>query len=198
MKKISRLLISCLCIGMLSSFAPNVFADDVESIKLNTNKVENAEDFKELFFVDGGVTYLPVRLAFPYFGSPEYVVKINPNMSEKNVRIKVFKKDESGELEPEKKITYIRWFDDQDENGKTTGKTMTISYLSYNEKAEDDAPSNDDINDSEIARADLTNPIIFKNVSDDGGQRLFLSLDDLNDIVGFLIGDDNYVVELVK
>ena len=195
MRKILKRITSmaCICVLALSTLLTNVYADDAATIKLNTADEEQAQGFKELLLVNEGTTYLPIRLAFPYFGSPEYVVRINPNIDESNVRIKVYKKDAEGNIQPQKSVAFIKWYNDIDASGMVNGRVTTISYESDNYN---DNPS--DMNNTDITRNELKSPLIFKSVDDFGGQRLFVSLDDLKELVNFLIGDNDYAVEILK
>lgn len=195
MRKILKRITSVACVCLLASSAllTNVYADDAATIKLNTADEKQAQDFKELLLVNNGTTYLPIRLAFPYFGSKEYEVIINPNIDESNVRIKVYKKDEGGNIKTQRSAAFIEWYNDIDENGKVNGKVVAISYESDNY---DDNPQ--DIYNTDITINELKCPLIFKNVDNLGGQRLFVSLDDLKDLVNFLIGDDDYTVKINK
>lgn len=205
MRKILKRITSVACVCLLASSAmlTNVYADNAAgaavTIGLNSTKAEEAQDFKELLLVNDGTTYLPIRLAFPHFGSKEYEVIISPNIDESNVRIKVYKRGENGKMQPQRKVAFIGWLGDIDENGKVNGRVETISYESDNVDNDnyykDTTP---DMHNTDITRNELKCPLIFKNVDNLGGQRLFVSLDDLKDLVDFLIGDNDYTVEIFK
>ncbi len=197
MKKV--LAAACLCAFTLSAAVTGFAADDLPKsavkIQLNTEEADGADGFREMFWVCDGTTYLPLRLAFPWDdNSPQYIVRINYSGTNGNVRIKIYRKKEDGSLQAEKKVVVLRWDGEPNADGAVQGRMELYRYDSNSDFGKENAS---DIQNTDITRKPLANPLYFKDVDQSGGQRVFISLADLETLVQFLIGDSNYVVNLI-
>lgn len=77
-KKIIKTLALCVASIMLfGSMAISVAAEDGQSISINGRETK----FIELFRVENGVAYFPVRLVFNDFEDQGYTVIVNPSMN---------------------------------------------------------------------------------------------------------------------
>lgn len=178
-------LLSAVMIGVS---IPNAFAEEAQTISINGTDTS----FVEIFKVENGVTYLPIRLAFNNFVDQGYSVSVVPSIEKQNIAISVIRVDQTtGEVDNDRRGVFINWSDEI-----TADESFSFGRLELY-KYEKDANGNNFLPTENFQRpVALENKMIFLNVDDNGGQRAFMSLDDLNTMVQFLIDNSDYRVEL--
>lgn len=191
-KKIIKTLALCVASIMLfSSMVISVAAEDGQIISINGRETK----FIELFRVENGVTYFPVRLVFNDFEDQGYTVIVNPSMDYQNIRIAVVKTDFStGEI-IDRRALFVNWADEVTNDDEF--KFGRLELYQY-EKDYSTDPNGVNYLPTENYRRPIAmnNPLIFSDVDDNGGQRAFMSTDDINNMVRFLIDDANYSIKL--
>lgn len=189
-RNFKKMFLFCIIgIMLLSTIVPNVFAESIAT-SININGTNTS--LVELFRVENGVTYLPIRLAFNDFEDQGFSVRVVPSIEKKNIAISVIKIDPvTGLIDPDRRGVYINWADDITSSDEYTyGRLELYQY-------EQDANGNNYLPTNNYRRPQaLNNEIIFSYVDDNGGQRAYMSLEDLNNMVQFLIDDATYTVEL--
>lgn len=190
MKQIfKRTLLLCLsCIMVMSVMLTSVSAEEGQVISINGTDTK----FIELFSVEDGVIYLPLRLAFNDFEDQGYSVQIVPSIEKKNIAISVVKIDPvTGEIDEDRRGVFINWSDEILADAEfSNGRLELYQYAK-------DANGNNYLPTENYRRPTaLSSALLFKDVDSHGGQRTFMSVDDLNNMVQFLIDDSNYAVKL--
>lgn len=188
-KKLMKALSTCAAgIMIFSSMMANVTAEEGQSISINGRETK----FTELFKVENGVTYLPIRLAFNDFVDQGFSVQVVPSMTKSNIAISVTRIDpETNEVNEDRRGLYINW------NGDVTGdEEFQNGRLELYQYAKDENGNNYLPTENYRRPIALTSPIILLNVDDNGGQRAYMSTEDLNNMVRFLLDDANYSIKL--
>jgi len=162
---------------VLSMQFTNVHAETKASITLNG--VEEA--FSDLFKVRDGKIYVPIKLFYPSAKKDGIEIKVAPSISLDNVAISASKDGVT-----ERKGLYITWSDSvktaTDENGEeyVNGRLLLCTY-----KRDENG-----IYDSDPQYFQLDAPVILENLDGvGGGGRLYVSLNTLEVITQFLLGD---------
>ena len=166
----------------------NGAAEDGQIININGRETK----FIELFKVENGVTYLPIRLAFNDFVDQGFSVQVVPSIAKNNIAISVVRIDpETNEINEDRRGVYINW--STDITGDEEFKNGRLELYQY---AKDENGNNYLPTGNYIRPTALNSPIILSYVDDNGGQRAYISTDDLNNMVRFLIDDANYSIKL--
>lgn len=188
-KNLIKALSMCVASIMLfSSMMISVAAEDGQSISINGRETK----FVELFRVENGVTYLPIRLVFNDFVDQGFSVQVVPSMAKTNIAISVIRIDpETNEVNEDRRGVYINWSADI-----TSDEEFKNGRLELYQYAKDENGNNYLPTENYRRPTALTSPIILSYVDDNGGQRAYMSTDDLNNMVRFLIDDANYSIKL--
>lgn len=182
LKKIISITLSCVVI--FSVMLINVSAEEGQFISINGNNTQ----FVELFSVEDGKIYLPIRLAFNDFVEQGYSVQVVPSLAKENIAISVVKfNPATGEPEEQRKGVFIEWSKNMDLNKNPYGRFRQYNYIKL-PSGKNEAPN--------AMYTPLKHELFFKQVNPNGDIRTFMSIDDLNTMVQFLIGDANYSIKL--
>ena len=188
MKQIfKRTILLCVaCIMAMSVMLVSVSAEEGQAISINGTDTK----FVELFTVENGIIYLPLRLAFNDFVDQGYSVVITPSMTKKNISISIVKVDSvTGEVvDKVRRGVYIGWNEEiTQEADFANGRIEFYEYEKVN-----------NLNKllTFVRPVALSSALEFKKVDYNGGARTFISVEDLNTIVQFLIDDAAYSVKL--
>jgi len=181
-----KTVLLCLSVIMvMSMMMTGVSAEEGQIININGTDTK----FIELFSVEDGTIYLPVRLAFNNFEDQGYVVSISPSIEKKNIAIAVVKTDPITN-EKDGRGVYINWSDDVTSDSEFSNGRIEL-YDYETENGVNYLPT-----ENYRRPTALSSALIFKDVDSNGGKRTFMSVDDLNNMVQFLIDDSNYAVKL--
>lgn len=194
-KFLRKALILFVVITVLMSLSINSYAST--ELVLNHGLVA----FNKLLIVEDGITYLPLRLAFnlnanekdPGF-NPNYGINIKPFIQDKFVELSMRRKDENGQLIDTGRYVKIEWNDEVKyaDDYWVTGNGR-ITFIKY-----DVINGVNEINynrDYEIYNG-LEHQIKLIQV-DETGDRLFLSLEDIEKIIDFMTDGNNYQVDII-
>lgn len=166
-------------------------------LTLNYGNVE----FNKLLVVENGISYIPLRFAFTqnmtkdFLGyDPNYGIIIEPHVDEKYVEVGMRRKDGNGQLVDNGRYVKIEWNDEvkYSDDYWATGNGR-ITFIKY-----DVINGVNEINynrDYEIYKG-LENQIKLIPV-DETGDRLFLSLGDIEKIIDFMTDGNNYQVDII-
>lgn len=194
MKRMKRIFTSLFIVAIITTIGTiSVGAEQVEpgnNITIN----DDGGEFSELLFVNNGKTYVPVRLAFPTLNDKENKIGFATSWGTAYPVIHLIYgnttgDDASGGILPflgQRRCIDIMW-----EGDAYQGANASISVIDYSEVA-NGVPVNPEVNDE----YSLNDPIILRNV--DGGNRMFISIDDVNRLVDILGLDNAYSVKLYK
>ena len=187
--KLKKILSSCIaCMLLIIAFTTGAHAEGATELQLNGGE---PTPFVEIFRVENGVTYLPIRLAFNDFEKQGYTVIVNPSIDYQNIRIAVVKTDSaSGEI-VDRRALFINWADDVTSDAEFKHGRLEFYQYSKNEQGVNYLPT-----ENFRRPIAMNNSLIFSYVDDNGGQRAFMSVEDLNNMVQFLIDDANYSVTI--
>ena len=203
---IAVIITLCILIGIAGTCF-SVTAMAAETINLNNSAVE----FTQLMFVEDGEIYFPIRLAFNMnagnlmkdgkveFSSgenPYYSVLVNDFIDEEMINVRIRRKDEAGNMLGDGRYVKIVW----DNASKTEaaenysvaqpcGMLQLISYKFVDGKI--------DWSSLQVQDKPLNAEIKLVQVDEKGGERLYVSLEDLKLITDFLTDGDDYRVELL-
>lgn len=186
LKKYFRVLFTCML--LITSATIGVQAEGATTLELNGGE---PTQFVEIFRVENGVTYLPIRLAFNDFERQGYTVIVNPSIDYKNIRIAVIKTDTNTGTIIDRRALFINWADEI-----TNNEGFEYGRLEFYQYDKDDNGNNYLPTENFRRPVAMNNSLIFSDVDDNGGQRTFMSIKDLNNMVQFLIDDANYTVKL--
>lgn len=190
MKKIFSI---CLFVIIVFSIVTNTYAS---TLTLNHGNVE----LNKLLLLEDGVTYIPLRLAFTTNMSkdvpgynPYYGIIIEPHVEEENVEIGMRRKDENGELIDEGRYVKIEWSNEvkNADEGWRNGRFTFIKYDVVNGLNEINWDHSYEIYGGLNAEIKLV-PV------DEVGDRLFLSLSDIEKIVSFMTDGCDYQVDIIS
>lgn len=190
MKQIlKRTLLICLsCIMVMSVMLTSVSAEEGQIISINGTDTK----FIELFSVEDGVIYLPLRLAFNDFQDQGYSVRIAPSIEKKNIAISVIKVNpETGEIDEDRRGVFINWSDEIVSDAEFSNGRLELYQYAQDENGNNYLPT-----DNYRRPITLNSALIFKDVDSNGGKRTFMSVEDLNNMVQFLIDDADYDIKL--
>lgn len=181
-------LICLSCIMVMSVMLTSVYAEEGQIISINGTDTK----FIELFSVEDGVIYLPLRLAFNDFQDQGYSVKIAPSIEKKNIAISVIKINPgTGEIDEDRRGVFINWSDEiSSDTAFVNGRLELYQYV------QDENGNNYLPTENYRRPIALNSALIFKDVDPYGGKRTFMSVEDLNNMVQFLIDDANYDIKL--
>ncbi len=154
-------------------------------------------NFSELVCVENGKAYIPLRLMFPNLNDKENKIGMSIEWDAGIIRLihgetsgeGYIKLDNGKAATPfvgNRKCVDIQWVGDPAEG--TTAYLTLIEYK-YNENGEREWL---DYDDSQV----LDNPIYLKKV--EGGDRMFVAVEDISKISEWLKIDDSYKVKLYK
>lgn len=185
-KKFRKTVLFCLSFIVISSmFLTSVSAEEGQIISINGTDTK----FVELFSVENGVIYLPVRLAFNNFEDQGYLVQIIPSIEKKNISIAVIKTDPLTN-DKDARGVYINWNESVTSDSEFSNGRIEL-YDYETENGVNYLPT-----ENYRRPIALNSELIFKDVDSDGGKRTFMSVEDLNNMVQFLIDDANYDIKL--
>lgn len=180
-----------LCLSALIIFSmmmTSVSAEEGQIISINGTDTK----FIELFSVEDGVIYLPLRLAFNDFEDQGYSVQIVPSIEKKNIAISVVKiNPETGVVDEDRRGVFINWSDEILADAEFSNGRLELYQYAKDENGNNYLPT-----DNYRRPTALSSALLFKDVDSNGGKRTFMSIDDLNNMVQFLIDDANYAVKL--
>ena len=174
---------------MLSIVITTVGATEPPSVNLNGEDVQ----LIEICRVENGVTYLPIRMFFNTFKDKGFSVQVVPSMSYKNIAISVLRPDPStGDYNTDRRGIFVRWDDRIVEDER-----FPQGRIDFHKYIKTQSNGNQDVNDGSYDPfSPISNALIISRIDDNGGQRVYMSVEDLNKIVQFLVDDSTYVVTL--
>lgn len=193
MKKFKKLLTVCLVGIMVMSMTITGYAS-AEKLILNNGGVE----FNKLLIVEDGVTYIPLRLALNQNSNqdepgydPDYAINVKDFIDQNYVEVSMRRKDANGQLINEGRYIKIEWYDEvkNAEESWATGNGR-ITFIKYDVIDGTNQINLD--NDHEIYEG-LESEIKLIQL-DETGDRLFLSLGDIEKIVSFMTDGSDYQV----
>ncbi|MBR5518487.1 MAG: hypothetical protein IKV86_05600 [Clostridia bacterium] len=183
-----KTLVTLLIGIMILSMTATCYA----STELNLN--HGIEDFNRLLLIEDGVTYIPLRVAFPNNANesnpgynPDYAINIKPFIDQSVVELSMRRKDADGNLIENGRHVRICWSDE----AKQSSAYGDMEFIQYSV----------DANGFKIG-----NPVSINNLSSEiklmpvnaKGDRLFLAVSDIAKIVSFMTDGDNYSVNIIE
>lgn len=195
MKKFQKLLTVCLIGIVMMSMTITGYAST--ELVLNHGLVE----FNKLLIVEDGITYIPLRLAFNLNANesnpglnPDYGINVKPFIDQNFVEVSMRRKDANGQLINEGRYIKIEWSDEvkNAEESWATGNGR-ITFIKYD--VIDGTNQINWYNDYEIYEG-LESEIKLIQVNETG-DRLFLSLGDIEKIVSFMTAGSDYQVDII-
>lgn len=182
----------CICAALALIFSMTVTSFAAVEVNLNNGLV----DVNKLLIVEDEVAYIPLRIAFnanagtfvdengnkqeSYGKNPYYAIRIADDIANNNVEISMKRKDENGNVINEGKYVKINW---------TEGDSY-LEFIRYKE-TESGPDMEDYYDDYDFQNWDGKCKLVPVNET---GDRLFLPLTDMQKIIDFLTGGDNYEV----
>lgn len=191
MKKIMIIMVTI--ISLMTIVVTTVSAEEDylgNSIVLNDDK----GDYTEMLFIDNGITYVPVRLAFPILNDMDNKVGFATSWEKDFSTIHLIYGATDGGNVVDRKIPFVGnrrcvdivWVGDAHQ-----GVEASVTVFDYSNVV-NGVPENVVPN----GRHQLENPIILRDVN--GGNRMFISTQDVNKIIGLLGLDSSYSVKLYR
>lgn len=197
MKKASFAVI--ICVTILS-----VGITSYASTSLNLNN-GNKVSFNKLLIVDNGITYVPLRMAFTqnmglkkdgtysYGDNPYYGITVNPFIGDCCVTMGLRRKDAEGNPVNNGRFVKIEWTDEV-RNSNEEWKNGRIQFIKYDVVNGENVMS--EWKNDYKPYAGLESEVKLIPV-DETGDRLFLSVGDLQKIANFLTDGNNYQVDII-
>lgn len=185
-------LVSIICVISIVFSLCSIVASANDKVVINNDN----PNFSELVIVEGGKTYLPLRLVFPNLNDMNNRKALNIAWGKTFPVIHLIYGETNGEdytvLENNvtktpfigtRKCVDIMWEGDPETGAR--GEATVIEYIH---------DENGEMEILEERSGTLSDKIYLKYVS--GGARMFVSIDDINKIAGWLGIDDEYSVTL--
>lgn len=203
MKLLKKILITAMIISLVSSMALSVVnaADMLPGDTIGIN--DDDAEFDELVCVRNGITYIPLRLAFPNFNNKNSHVGLGLSYDSNTIHI-IYGKTTGGDyltamengkqvtklpFESERKCVDLTWKDNARE-----GIMATYSYMTYSELDNNGNPKNAER--KSYGRDQIH--ILLKALNSGSGDRMYISIDDAIKISKWLGLDERYSVKLYK
>lgn len=190
--KLKRFLSSFLaCIMLICCFVTVVSAED--GVVLTVNESEKPTKFVEIFRLENGIGYFPIRQVFNNYNKDGYQVQVDPSMDLKNIRIAVVKTDLNTGVIVDRRVIFISW---TDTSKKIAEDNTGIVYGNGALKKFTYTKVNDVLTSKTYQGAiPIQKPLIFSSVNDEqGGLRTFVSVDDFNNMLEYLFSNANYSI----
>lgn len=188
-------LVSILCV-IVMAFSIGTITVSADETGAGDKIIINNDypSFEELICVENGKTYLPLRLVFPNLNDKDNKIGMTISWGRSYPVIHLIHGattggdaiDGAAPYAGNRKCVDILW-----EGDASNGATAYLSVIeyTYNENGEMDIINGDE---SQV----LNDPIFLKKV--EGGDRMFVSIDDINKLAGLLGLDNAYSVKLYK
>lgn len=194
MKRMKKIFTSVFIVATIVTIG--TISASAEQIEPGNRIIINNDggEFSELLFINNGKTYVPVRLAFPTLNDKENKIGFATSWGTAYPVIHLIYGNTTGEDASGGKLPFWgqrRCIDIMWEGDAYQGANASISVIDYSEVA-DGIPVNPEVNDE----YSLNDPVILRNV--DGGNRMFISIDDVNRLVDILGLDNTYSVKIYK
>lgn len=177
-KKIKKVIVFCIVTCLLAISNVSVFAENLD-VKVNGDYVTA---FNKLLIVNDGTVFLPLRLAFTSaMDNEQYPTLVTYMSNTGDILVAINRKDETGKFNEEGNCVLIH------------GNEFICMNFTPSDYTEDGKAVYYNASNPQT----LKHPIRYENL-DASGDRTFLSLDDLNDIILYLTDSDNYQVNVYK
>jgi len=186
---IKKVISICLLFVVAMSFAiTSASAEEGQVISINGTQTR----FVELFSVEEGKVYLPLRLAFNDFEDQGYSVVVVPSIEKKNIAISVVKVDPvTGETQKGGRGVFINWSDEIIADNEFSNGRLELYEYAKDSNGKNYLPTENYRRPTALVEA-----LRFKYVDEYGGKRTYMSVEDLTNMVQFLIDDANYSIKL--
>ncbi len=202
MKLLKKILITAMIISLVSSMALSVVnaADMMPGDTIGIN--DDDAEFDELVCVRNGITYIPLRLAFPNFNNRNSHVGLGLSYDSNTIHI-IYGKTTGGDyltamengeqvtklpFESERKCVDLMW-----KGNAREGIMASYSYMTYS-GLDNGIPKNID----EKSHGQNQIHILLKALNSGAGDRMYISIDDAIKISKWLGLDERYSVKLYK
>lgn len=157
-------------------------------------------EFNELLVVENNTTFIPLRLAFNLNGNnenpglnPRYGINVKPYIDQSYVEVSLRRKDDNGNLTDTGRYVKIEWADEV-KSSKEEWKNGRMQFIKYDVVNGENVMS--EWRNEYTPYAGLESGVKLIPVNETG-DRLFLSVNDLQKIANFLTDGNNYQVDII-